>query len=256
MDSPWFPVRRPDAKSEIRLFCLPYAGGSAAVFAAWAAALPGWVDVVPLELPGRGLRANETPLREMSALVDALAEAAAPLLDLPYAVFGHSMGASIAIELARATPCEPVHAFVSAARAPHVHRRALHTLSQAELLDEVRRMGGMPEEVLASDELVRRFVPLLRADFELVDTRARGPKGRPLAQTPITAFGGLEDLDDVSTDDLTAWRDYSRAAFDVHMFPGGHFFVDTARRELLHEVGRRLASWRYGSKKLAQSGAR
>lgn len=250
MSSSWFPNRRPSPDCDLRLLCLPYAGGDASAFREWGAALPDNIEVVAIELPGHGQRMAEEPCRCMSSLVDVMAGACAAAIDRPFAIFGHSMGASIAIELASrlATVAErsPVHVFVSGAQAPHIERRSLQHVSREELLVELRRWNGVPEEVLANNAIIELFIPILRADFALVDTRARGPVGGGLA-APLTVFSGIEDPE-VTDEGLKAWRQYTSGTFDLQVFPGGHFFLDSARSELLHEIGRRLVSWRFAQR--------
>src|SRR5213592_2035686 len=99
--NPWLACPRPNPQARLRLFCVPYAGGSSRVFQSWAAGLPPAVELCAVELPGRGTRLHEPPLTEFAALINALAEAVRPYLDKPYALFGHSFGALLSFELAR-----------------------------------------------------------------------------------------------------------------------------------------------------------
>src|SRR3954463_501070 len=99
--SPWFHVPRPVARPRLRLVCLPYAGGSASIYHGWASELDDDVELVAVQLPGRGPRLREAPFTQMEALLGALVEAMAPLDDAPFALFGHSMGALVGFELAR-----------------------------------------------------------------------------------------------------------------------------------------------------------
>ena len=122
--SPWFLGSGTGPARSVRLFCLPFAGGSAAAYAPWQAAINPRFEVVPVQLPGHGGRIREAPLQTMTAMAAALADAMAPRLDRPYAVFGHSMGALLGFETlrrlrARGGPA-PVALCVSARRAPHL----------------------------------------------------------------------------------------------------------------------------------------
>ena len=176
----------------------------------------------------------------MDALVGPLADAVLPGLDRPFAIFGHSMGALIGFELARrlrrlGAP-EPVHLFFSARRAPHVPdpRPPLHTLPDHDLVAQLtQRYNGMPRAVLESPELLRMFVPVIRADLTLTETYDYRPE-EPLA-CPISAFGGLDD-GAVTRDDLSAWGDQTRGSFTLRMLPGGHFFLQTLRKRLLSAI--------------------
>lgn len=229
----------------LRLFCLPYAGGSSRVFRDWGRSLPGFVDVVPLELPGRGSRFGDPLVDRLDPLLDDLLRTVLPRLDAPYAFFGHSLGAMLGYELARRLEREhpPQAMFVSAARAPHV---PVETQITYDLPDEEfrRRLGdleGTPREIVENDELMDLFLPVLRADFTVADTYVH--EDRPPLACPLTAFGGLED-GEVSLNALHAWRRYTTGAFSVRILPGNHFFVDTARDALLHKLGEELTAHR------------
>lgn len=238
LSDPWIASLRPKPAAALRLFCFPYAGGGASIFRGWAAALPPAVEVYPVQLPGRENRLRERPFTQISPLVEALADALRPYLDRPFAFWGHSMGALISLELARQLRREkgpdPVHLFVSAYSAPQIPPdSAIHRLPEAAFVEELRRLKGTPEAVLQHAELMQLMLPLLRADFALVETY--GYVHEDPLDCPISAFGGLED-DGVSYDDLMAWREQTRSAFKLRMFPGDHFFLHANRAQLLQVV--------------------
>ena len=241
--NPWVYKRVPRPEAGLRLFCFPYAGGGAYVFHTWPGGLPPTVEVCAIQLPGRGVRLREKSCREMNSLVSALAVALAPLLDKPFAFFGHSLGAWVAFELAhrlrRERHVEPVHLFVSGAGAPHLPQRQtpLHNLPEEEFLDALRHLNGTPEEVLESDELVRLIAPTLRADFAIYETYSY--VRRPLLTCPVTAFGGLGDHR-VMESEIEAWREETSGAFHLQMFPGDHFFIHTERQRLLARLSQEL----------------
>jgi medium-chain acyl-[acyl-carrier-protein] hydrolase len=176
----------------------------------------------------------------MDALVRPLADAIVPHLtssDLPFAIFGHSMGALVSFELARALrrlrAPSPVQLFLSARRAPHVPDRhaPLYDLPDSDLVAGLsRRYNGMPRAVLESADLMRMFLPIVRADLTMIETYAYVPDV-PLA-CPISAFGGLED-GAVTRDDLAAWGDHTSGSFTLRMVAGGHFFLQSDRPRLL-----------------------
>src|SRR5271170_5577451 len=150
----WIPFRKSDPKAQLRLFCFPYAGAGALIFHKWSDALPREVEVCPIQLPGRGARLTEPPFTKLSCLIEALVRALDPLLDMPFAFFGHSLGALVGFELARelrrlARP-QPVRLVVSAARAPRIPRRdrPIHALPEADLRVELSRLNGVPGKVL------------------------------------------------------------------------------------------------------------
>lgn len=245
---PWIVRPRPNARAALRLFCFPYAGGGAAVYAPWAGALPETIEVIAVQPPGRAERLAEPAHAELGSLVEALFAPIGPLLDRPFAFFGHSMGALVSFELARAlrrARCpQPQILIASGHGAPHLpaRRPPAHHLPTPEFLGELRRLGGTPPEVLAHNELLELLLPTLRADFALCETYSYG-YGAPLA-CPIVALGGLEDPD-VSRADLEAWGDHTLAGAYVRMVPGGHFFLHSARQLVLTVVARELSglSW-------------
>lgn len=225
---PWISCRKPGPKTRLRLFCFPYAGAGALIFRTWSDSLPADVEVCPVQLPGRGTRMTERPFTQLSPLVEALAQALAPLLDMPFAFFGHSLGALVSFELARRIRRQygvhPVRLFVSAGRAPQVPHRgpSIHTLPDKELLMELRRLNGTPSELLGHEELMEIMLPLLRADFAVHETYLYSTE--PPLNCPISAFGGLQD-NKVSDSDLEAWRAQTSVSFSLRMFPGDHFFL-------------------------------
>jgi medium-chain acyl-[acyl-carrier-protein] hydrolase len=234
---------RPDARVRIRLFCLPYAGGGAGVFREWGRLVPPEVQLLPVNLPGRGNRFTEPQPTRCDALVEQLAEELDPFLDLPFALFGHSMGALLGFELAlrlRALGRPlPEMLLVSGRRAPHLpsEKRQLHALPEDEFRAELRGLNGTPEEILEHPELMELFSPILRADFELCETYV--PRAAEPLDLPVSAFGGLEDPD-VSREDVLAWKEHTRGPFRLRMFPGGHFFLGPARAQLVHAVSEDL----------------
>ena len=198
------------------------------IFRTWSDSLPADVEVCPVQLPGRGTRVTERPFTRLSPLVEALAQALVPLLDRPFAFFGHSLGALVSFELARQIRRQygvhPVRLFVSAGRAPQIPHRnpPIHSLPDKELLMELRRLKGTPSELLDHEELMEIMLPLLRADFALYETYAYSSE--PALDCPISAFGGLQDHR-VNESDLQAWRAQTSVSFSLRMFPGDHFFL-------------------------------
>ena len=243
----WVLRTRARAPGRLRLFCIPYAGGAASAFRAWADGLPSAVEVCPVQLPGRGSRFREEPFRRVADLVPALADGLLPLLDRPFALFGHSMGAVVAFELTRELRRRGARAPVLLALSGHQAPQRpdaeppFSHLPDAEFLAEVRRRyDAIPKEVLAEEELLQLLLPVLRADIQTLETyvcRMEAP-----LDCPISCLGG-EDDPHVSLADLEAWREETCGPLRVRTFPGGHFFVESARAQVLQALSLDLAPW-------------
>jgi medium-chain acyl-[acyl-carrier-protein] hydrolase len=209
------------------------------MFHPWREKLQPGIELCAVQLPGRGNRLHEKPHSRLGPLLDELVDSMKAYLDPPVALFGHSMGAIVAFELARRLRDrlgkEPRHLFISGRRAPHL-RRAVSTadeLSDAELIGEVRRLNGTPSAVLEDPELLQLVLPALRADFALCDTYQYAP-GPPL-RCSMSVFGGLDDVE-TPPEDLAEWREHTTGAFGVRMMPGDHFFVTKSPDSLLRAI--------------------
>jgi len=239
----WLSYYKPNPSAELRLFCFPYAGGSAIIYRSWADLLPKNLEICPVQLPGRGTRLRDQPFTRLMPMIEALASGLLPYFDRPFAFFGHSMGAAIAFELARHLrkhfQREPEHLFVSGRSAPQIPDPipCTYDLPDAEFIAELRRLNGTPQEVFDHPELLQLTLPLLRADFAMVQTYRPSP-GEPL-RSPITAFGGLLDHD-VRREYLEAWSKQTADRFSLRMFPGDHFFLQTSQILLLKAVAQEL----------------
>lgn len=233
--NPWVRVTaRPE--TSLRLFCFPHSGAGALAFRTWQNSFPAEVDVCPVQLPGRENRFREAPFTRMNALVSALTEGIMPHLDLPFVFYGHSLGSLVAFEVARKLRTwgarQPIHLLVSGCHAPQVEQKAppLYHLSDTDFLTEVERFGGTSKEVLQNKELVKLVLPTLRADLTIYDTYAY--INLPALDCPISAYGGLQDAR-ATQEDMRGWRNQTRSAFALRMFPGGHFFLQTAQDSFL-----------------------
>lgn len=237
--SPWLVCLRPNGKAAIRLFCFPHAGGRALVYRTWPEKLPREVETYAVELPGHGNRLLEPSYRQLEPLINDLAEELLPYLDKEFAFFGHSMGAMISFELARHLRVKyglrPAHLFVSGRRAPHLKDDdpPTYNLPVAELIKELSRLNGTPQEVFESPELMDLMLPVLRADFELVQTYEY--KQGPALDFPLTALGGAQDPE-VSRSHLEAWRQYTDSRFSLRLLPGDHFYLRTSEDLLLQFI--------------------
>ncbi len=240
--NPWIAFHKPSPQARLRLFCFPYAGGGASVFRAWQGALPPEIEVCPVQPPGRENRLSEERFRRAAPLIRAVSQAVAPLLDLPFAFFGHSLGAVVAYETAiavrEALAKSPALLIASGRRAPQIPEDdPTYNLSGSEFRAKLENLEGTPKQVLEHPELMELMEPLLRADFEINDTYE--PSRKEPLECPVTAFGGLED-GEVEREHLEEWRAVTRGRFRVRMFPGGHFFLNEQRHSVTSVLAQEL----------------
>ena len=242
----WFPTRKPLTEPRLRLFCFPFAGGSAAVYNTWGAGMPAGVELCAVQLPGRERRLMEKPIDNLPALVDTLLPVLAPLLDRPFAFFGYSMGSRISLELTRRLHVRngpmPRGLMVAAAGPPRGNEREpIHKLPEAQFIEHLRKYDGTPEEILQHRELLELLLPTLRADFAL----AWWENGNHAVKldVPISAMGAVGDAH-VPVAKLETWREETSSAdFRVRHFPGGHFFIRQHQDAVLSAVREDLGRW-------------
>ena len=240
----WLPFVHPNGRAAIRLFCFPYSGAGASIFLEWHRILPDFIEVMPVQLPGREDRIGERPYTNITSLIPALAEGIRPYLYHPFAFFGHSMGALISFELARylrrTAGITPSHLFASGHAAPQVthYDAPLHQLPDTRFLERLRELNGTPDDVLQNEELCQLLLPALRADFTLCETY-RYDNDDPLS-CPITALGGLTDPF-LSRAKIQAWREQTTGHFALRMFPGDHFYFRKEHSLLLRILAQELS---------------
>lgn len=243
--SPWWICPRPNAAAPLRLWCFPFAGGGAAVWFPWAAALGAAAEVCATRLPGRENRIGEAPLTRLEPIVAALTAEISARPQAPYALCGHSLGGLIAFEVARRLRDRrlpaPVAFIVSGMRAPHLPPPLplVHRLDTRDFVTHVeQRYGALPAEIRAAPEFLDLFLPPLRADMEVYETYAHADAA-PL-EIPVLAMGGVNDHI-VSHDDVLAWRQHTSGRFETAFFDGGHFFPQERLNEVTARVRRFLA---------------
>jgi surfactin synthase thioesterase subunit len=238
-----YPLTKSNAR--LRLFCFPYAGGSARVFQKWPGLFPGTIEVCPIQYPGRGNRLRDQPFKRITLLAADIAEALLPLFDTPYVLFGYSMGATVAFELVRhlrrANKILPAHLVVAACSSPHFPRQdsKVYELPEPEFIEELRRLNGTPDEVLGHPELMQLMLPMLRADFEAVQTY--NYVAEPPLTCPLTVYGGMED-ESVSRETLEGWRQHTTGPFSLQMIEGDHFFLHTSESALTRSLISKLVA--------------
>ncbi|MEI9425406.1 alpha/beta fold hydrolase [Mesorhizobium sp. Cs1299R1N1] len=228
-----------------RIICFPHGGGSTQSFRTWSEYLPDDVELICLDLPGRGKRSAEPLIRSMDVLVSMVTEALRGYSDRPFVFFGHSVGALVAYEIARslekAGRPSPFHVVVSAHPSADVPADdpPMYKYADGKLTDVVRSLGLVSKEALANEELLHNFIlPPMRADFELAETYDRNLP-TPLGAA-ITAMGGVQD-ETMNANDLGEWRRLTMSRFARIMFDSDHFYTHSMTEEvvstLLREVG-------------------
>lgn len=247
--SPWFSVlTRGGAPAALRLYCFPYAGAGHTVFQHWRARLADDIELALIKLPGRGARFGEAHAGSIGELAAALAQAIAEAEEGgdQFAFFGHSMGALLAFETARALQkrgLSPSALLVSARTAPSAHgwRERQSNLPDAALLEVIGSMNGLPQEVLDNPEWLAFFLPIIRADFALCENYRYRP-GPPLS-CPINVMAGRDDSN-VPIALLEGWEEETRAVCQTRLFPGGHFYLFEREAELLGLMQQQLCPQR------------
>ncbi len=242
----WITCPAPNPAARLRLFCLPFAGGGASTFRTWARALPTTIEVCPVQLPGRENRFGEPPYTDILHLAEILAGQMQLYLQKPFALYGHSMGALLAFELARILQRNdaplPLTLFLAAHRAPHLtpRRAPIYALSDEELVQALRRLGGLQELVVEDRELLDVLLPTLRADLTLCGLY-RYSSDAPL-NCPFQLYAGRKDTD-VPPEDMESWSEHSTQSTSLRIFPGGHFFLRSDADALMQAIAGTLAQF-------------
>lgn len=219
----------------VQLFCFPHAGASALGYGRWQRRVSQDIRIVPVEPPGRGRRWGEALCEDIGSVVDDLAGLLRREIDGPYALFGHSLGALLAFEVAHAlracTEPAPVALFASGCSAPALRDtdRYAAERSDAELIAEMSELGGTAAEILANAEWMAMTLPVLLADYRVCASYRAVPR-QPL-DCPFHVFGGRQD--DTTRDRLAAWRSETSGPCTHDWFDGGHFFLHDAEAEML-----------------------
>lgn len=248
-DSPWlmhYPSARQNQNKSVkitfRLFCFCHAGGSASAYRDWAGLVPDNVEVVAIQLPGREGRFSEPLLNDFDQVVDQLATVWPDHLDLPYAIFGHSMGSLLAFEMTRrlrqlSLPL-PVHLFVSGRMAPQLpYERDLCNLTDGQLHQVIIGFAGTNGAILANPEIMAMVLPIFKADFRVHESYQYREQ-MPL-DMPMSIFGG-EDDPDTSNVLLEEWGKQTNQASQLTILSGGHFFVEYERQALMGHINATL----------------
>jgi len=238
MKNKLFTIPKPNKSAKYRLFCFPYAGGSASTYAKWPNKFNDNVELVLIQPPGRGSRFNEVAHTSMESIVLELMESASYITSLPYVFFGHSLGSRVSFELLLKLQASnfpaPEYLIASGSRAPHVPRpgASSYNLPQHEFIEVLKSYGGTPKEIFEQPELMRTLLPLLRADFKISDTF----QSKIISiNCPLLVLGG--DADNiVSTEQLKAWSEVSNGNIQIRLIKGDHFFIDSQQQLVIDNI--------------------
>ncbi len=229
------------------LYVLPYAGGSSTLYMKWARYLNKDIELIPIELPGRGKRINELLLVNFDEMLQDITHSISEQIssdgDSRYAIFGYSMGSLLGYELyyqieKKKLPL-PKHMFFSAMEAPHLLKNELiHTLSNEQLCNKIATLGGTTQQFFESKELLEFFLPIIRADFSVIDSYLFIPKAKKI-NCDISILYSQDDVE-TKVENVQEWKDYSNKECSFHSFSDGHFFINKYPIEIMQIINRTL----------------
>lgn len=231
---------------ELNLFCLPYAGGSTAIYFHWKKILDSKISLVPIELSGRGSRIQSSLYDNMESTIEDLYEIIKSRIDdKPYAIFGHSLGSLIGYELTKKLintgHKSPIHMFNSGKRAPFIIKNYfIHSLSDKNFINEIIKLNGSPKDIFKNKELLDLFLPILRADFKMFEDYRFSKQNKKLS-CDLTVLGG--DKDNITFNDLTLWKKCSNGKFNIHILKGNHFFIHNNTEEIVDIINSTLSKY-------------
>lgn len=209
-------------------------------FMPWEDLLPAPIELVAIKPPGRLSRPGESLLTSVEQMAEHLVQAIPPLLDRPYIVYGHSLGAVVSFELlhclkARQLPL-PQHYFCAARRPPHAPPRIapIYDYPLERFKSELKRLNGTPETVLENASLMRLLVPRLRTELKAAYVYQRTPDAR--LECDVSVFAGARD-NNVTPQELLGWQDHFVKPMDLRIFDGGHFFMEDNKDLVVSAIG-------------------
>ncbi|MFF6995240.1 thioesterase II family protein [Streptomyces sp. NPDC008313] len=238
----WIRRFHPAPEAPTRLVCFPHAGGSATYYFPVSNALSPGVDVLSVQYPGRQDRRTEPCVDDIRALADTVVRELRPWADRPLTLFGHSMGASLAFEVALRLEAEgivPLGLFASGRRAPSRHRNeTVHLADDDTLIAELKKLSGTDTQMLGDPEVLRMILPAVRNDYRAAETYRHRP-GPPLS-CPVVALVGDDDPQ-VTDDEARAWAEHTTGGFTLRTFTGGHFFLNSHAPAVMSAISAHIA---------------
>lgn len=230
----------------IKLFTIPYSGSSAAIYLKWRTLLPANIEVVPLEFPGRGKRFGSKLCDSMESLIDDLVQhLGSQLQGSPYALYGHSLGGLAAYELSvrllESGQALPEHVFFSGCNPPHLRygEEQLHKLPDELFLQEILKLGGTAQELVNHSELMRVFLPIIKADYRIYELYA-GNGRRVKLPVDCTVMVGTDDPL-MPAENGIEWEQYISGSMEIKNLPGGHFFIHDRQDDVIAAIQDALA---------------
>ncbi|AHH94588.1 alpha/beta fold hydrolase [Kutzneria viridogrisea] len=238
----WLRRYHPAEPGAVRLVCLPHAGGSASFFFPVSKALAPKLDVISVQYPGRQDRRADPCIDSIAELADRVYEELVPQTEQPFAFFGHSMGATLAFEVALRLEQRlgrvPVALFASGRRAPSAHREEfVHLRDDDGLVAELKQLSGTDSKVLGDEEVLRMVLPAIRGDYKAAETYRYQPG--PKLSCPVTVLVGDADPK-VDLAEARAWQEHTTGDFELKVYPGGHFYLASRQAEVLGVISAQL----------------
>ncbi|NJL88036.1 MAG: thioesterase [Leptolyngbyaceae cyanobacterium SM1_1_3] len=246
----WTTCLQPNSQARLRLICFPDVGSGTAAFEAWPCGLSPQIEVCLVHFPGRESRLMQAPFTRMAALIHVLASVLLPVCDRPFAFWGNNLGALVSFELARYwyyrdLAC-PKHLFLANCSAPHLlqHQVQKHLLSEADFITALHSYSNIPDTLLQDPKLLKRMLPVLRADFAILETyQYRSGWALPC---PISVFGNEQQTAEVTYDSLAAWEIHTQSHFKLRHLKGDRLALETQSAQILAAMNEDLANGGFG----------
>lgn len=231
------PLRHPKPQAPLRLYCFPYAGGNAQIFSSWHTLTANNIEIVAVQYPGRSERFMESPIDNCTAMAKTIAADISAVTDKPFALLGYSMGGAIAYETLRYLEQAPQALFLCASRPPQINSKQRHVYADAQLIEEIKTLGGIDERLLQDQEMRALIIAMMRADFKLLDTYQALPQR---LACPAHIIYGADDPH-VPPHSARHWGELCQGEVFYHEIKGEHFFMRSHRDELLNYIKQNLA---------------